>query len=87
MNVNYATLESDLLDGAFRRDLQEELTVGFRQLQLDGERLPVPSHYAAQIAEIIDREAQLSELMKFELYQEVLAAVENAAKTVSAEVV
>jgi hypothetical protein len=86
MNVNYATLESDLLDGAFRRDLQEELTVGFRQLQLDGERLPVPSHYAAQIAEIIDRQAQLSDALKFELYQEVLLAVENAAATVRVEV-
>jgi hypothetical protein len=86
MNVNYATLESDLLDGAFRRDLQEELTVGFRQLQLDGERLPVASHYAAQIAEIIDRQAQLSDALKFELYQEVLLAVENAAATVRVEV-
>jgi hypothetical protein len=86
MNVNYDTLESDLLDGAFRRDLQEELTVGFRQLQLDGERLPVPSHYAAQIAEIIDREAQLSDALKFELYQEVLLAVENAAATVRVDV-
>lgn len=86
MQVDYATLESDLLDGKFRAYLQEELTVGFRQLQMDGERLPVASHYASQIAEIINREAELSEAMKFELYQEVLLAVENAAATVRTEV-
>jgi hypothetical protein len=86
MNINYATLETDLLDGAFRRDLQEELTVGFRQIQMDGERLPVASHYASQIAEIINREADLSDPMKFELYQEVLEAVEGARTTVLGEV-
>ena len=86
MNIDYATLESDLLDGKFRANLQTELTIGFRQLQMDGERLPVPSHYASQIAEIINREAELSEHMKFELYQEVLLAVENAAATVRTEV-
>jgi len=82
MNINYATLEQDLLDGTFRLDLQEELTVGFRQIQIDGERIPVVSHYASQIAEIINREADLSEHMKFELYQEVLEAVEGAAAAV-----
>lgn len=87
MNVNYATLESDLLDGAFRRDLQEELTVGFRQLQLDGERLPVPSHYAAQIAEIVNQGAGeiLHPDMKFNLYQEILSAVEAARARVQGE--
>ncbi len=87
MNINYATLEQDLLDGTFRRDLQEELTVGFRQIQMDGERLPVASHYASQIAEIINREAELSDPMKFELYQEVLEACEGARTTVLGEVV
>jgi hypothetical protein len=86
MNIDYDTLEADLLDGKFRASLQEELTVGFRQLQLDGERLPVASHYASQIAEIINREAELSEHMKFELYQEVLEAVEKAREIVLGEV-
>ncbi|HKR66606.1 MAG TPA: hypothetical protein VJZ00_22960 [Thermoanaerobaculia bacterium] len=87
MNINYATLEEDVMDGKFRAHLQEELAVGFRQLQMDGERLPVPSHYASQIAEIINREADLPEHVKYELYQEVLLAVENAAATVRTEVV
>jgi hypothetical protein len=86
MQVDYATLEADLLDGKFRAHLQEELIVGFRQLQMDGERLPVASHYASQIAEIINREAELSEAMKFELYQEVLEAVEAARAQVLGEV-
>jgi hypothetical protein len=87
MNVDYENLERDLLDGSFRQQLEAELTVGFRQLQMVGERLPVPSHYASQIAEIINRDADLPDLMKFELYQEVLTAVESAANTVSGEVV
>jgi hypothetical protein len=87
MNVDYENLERDLLDGSFRQQLEAELTVGFRQLQMVGERLPVPSHYASQIAEIINRDADLPDLMKFELYQEVLTAVESAANTVGGEVV
>jgi hypothetical protein len=86
MNIDFNTLEDNLLDGSFRRALEDELTVGFRQIQLAGERLPVPSHYASQIAEIISRQTELSDLLKFELYQEVLLACEAAAKTVSGEV-
>ena len=86
MNIDFENLERDLYEGAFRARLQDELTVGFRQLQMDGERLPVPSHYASQIAEIINGQAELSEFLKFELYQEVLLACEGAAKTVSGEV-
>jgi hypothetical protein len=86
MNIDFHTLEQDLLDGTFRQRLEEELTVGFRQIQMEGERLPVPSHYASQIAEIINRQTELSDFLKFELYQEVLLACEGAAKTVSGEV-
>ena len=86
MNIDFENLERDVLDGSFRARLEEELTVGFRQIQMDGERLPVPSHYASQIAEIINGQTELSEFLKFELYQEVLLACEGAAKTVSAEV-
>ena len=84
MNIDFETLETDLLDGTFRARLREELTVGFRQLQLDGERLPVPSHYASQIAEIINKQTELAEHMKFELYQEVLLACEEAAAAAGA---
>ena len=78
MNIDYENLERDINDGTLRTNLQEELTVGFRQIQQTGERLPTATHYAAHIAEIINREADLSDAMKFELYQEVLEAVEGA---------
>ena len=86
MNIDFNKIEQTILDGSFRQELEEELTVGFRQIQMTGERLPVPSHYASQIAEIITRQTELSDFLKFELYQEVLVACENAAKTVSGEV-
>jgi hypothetical protein len=78
MNIDYENLERDLDDGTLRINLQEELTAGFRQIQHTGERLPVASHYAAQIAEIINRNATLTSDQQFELYQEVLEAVEGA---------
>jgi hypothetical protein len=82
MNIDYENIERDINDGTLRQNLEEELIAGFRQIQQVGERLPVASHYAAQIAEIINREADLSEALKFELYQEVLEAVEGARKAV-----
>ena len=85
MNIDYENIERDLSDGTLRQNLEEELTAGFRQIQQIGERLPVASHYAAQIAEIINRNADLSETLKFELYQEVLEAVENARVAVLGE--
>jgi flagellar biosynthesis/type III secretory pathway protein FliH len=78
MNIDYENLERDLESGTLRLNLEEELTAGFRQIQQSGERLPVASHYAAQIAEIINRNATLDATMQFELYQEVLEAVEAA---------
>ena len=86
MNIDYENLERDISDGTLRMNLEEELIVGFRQIQQSGERLPLASHYAAQIAEIINREADLSEALKFELYQEVLEAVEGARVVVLGEV-
>jgi hypothetical protein len=85
MNIDYENIERDLSDGTLRLKLQEELIAGFRQIQQAGERLPVASHYAAQIAEIINRNADLSETLKFELYQEVLEAVEGARVAVLGE--
>ena len=85
MNIDYENIERDLSDGTLRQNLEEELTAGFRQIQQAGERLPVASHYAAQIAEIINRNADLSETLKFELYQEVLEAVEGARVKVLGE--
>ena len=85
MNVDYENLKRDLESGALRLQLEEELIAGFRQIQQSGERLPVASHYAAQIAEIINRGATLSSTMQFELYQEVLEAVESARVAVLGE--
>jgi len=85
MNIDYDTLENDLFDGTFRQRLQEELTPGFRQIREMGERLPAASHYASQIAEIVNRDVELSENMKYELYQEILAAVEAAREAVLGE--
>lgn len=85
MNVDYDNLERDLQSGLFRESLTAELTVGFRQIRDSGERLPLASHYAAQIAEIVNRGASLSNEMAFELYQEILAAVESARATVLGE--
>ena len=85
MNIDYENIERDINDGTLRINLQEELIAGFRQIQQAGERLPVASHYAAQIAEIVNRNADLSEMLKFELYQEVLEAVEAARVAVLGE--
>lgn len=85
MNIDSENLERDLADGSYRLRLEEELIAGFRQIQQAGERLPVASHYAAQIAEIVNRDAELSDAMKYELYQETLDAVEAARTAVLGE--
>jgi hypothetical protein len=85
MNIDYSTLEEDVNDGTFRNRLQEELTLGFRQLHEGGERLPPASHYAAQIAEIVNRDVALSAELKYNLYQEILLACEGARANVLGE--
>ena len=87
MNVDYENLERDIETGMFREMLKEELIVGFRQIQMSGERLPLASYYASQIAEIVSRGAAgpLRPEVAFELYQEILDAVEGARATVLGE--
>ena len=87
MNVDYENLERDLTTGMFREMLKEELVAGFRQIQATGERLPSASHYASQIAEIVSRGASgpLRPEVAFELYQEILDAVEAARAAVLGE--
>jgi uncharacterized protein with PhoU and TrkA domain len=84
MNIDYAHLEENLVDGTFRMNLQFELVDGFRDILDSGERLPTASHYASQIAEIVNRNAQppLNAEMAFNLYQEILLAVECARASV-----
>lgn len=85
MNVDYSTLDQDVENGMFRQRLEEELALGFRQLHESGERLPLASYYASQIAEIVNRDVELSAELKYNLYQEILSAVENARATVLGE--
>jgi hypothetical protein len=85
MNIDYSTLEQDVLDGMFRQRLEEELTFGFRQIHATGERLPLASYYAAQIAEIVNRDVQLAPDLKYTLYQEILLACERARAAVLGE--
>jgi hypothetical protein len=85
MNIDYSTLEQDVFDGTFRQRLEDELTLGFRQMHETGERLPLASYYASQIAEIVNRDVQLSPELKYNLYQEILAAVEAARVAIRGE--
>jgi len=87
MNVDYASLAGDLETGLFRQSLKEELVIGFRQIRESGERLPTASHYASQIAEIVSRGAEtpLDPELAFNLYQEILGAVEEARAMVLGE--
>jgi hypothetical protein len=87
MNIDYTNLEENLVDGTFRTNLQFELVDGFRDILDAGERLPTASHYASQIAEIVNRNAQppLNADMAFNLYQEILLAVEGARASVLEE--
>jgi hypothetical protein len=87
VNVDYENLERDVASGLFRESLKEELLFGFRQIQQTGERLPTASHYAAQIAEIVNRGADepVGADLAFHLYQEILIAVEEARNTVMGE--
>jgi hypothetical protein len=87
MNVDYPAIEDRILDGTFRSELETELTVGFRVLQMEGERLPVATHYASHIAEIISKGSPvpMRPELAYQVYLEVLAAVEAARATVLGE--
>ena len=87
MNVDYENLENDVANGLFRESLREELLAGFRQIHQTGERLPTASHYATQIAEIVNRGAAepLNKDLAFHVYQEILLAVEAARNEVLGE--
>jgi hypothetical protein len=80
MNIDYENLEADVANGLFRESLREELLFGFRQIHQSGERLPLASYYAAQIADIVNRGAAepLNKELAFNVYQEILLAVEAA---------
>ena len=85
MNIDYATLEQDVMDGSFCQRLEEELILGFRQIHDAEERLPLASHYASQIAGIVNKDAHLSPDLQYNLYQEILLACERARANVLGE--
>ena len=87
MNVDYRSLEDKILDGSFRAELEAELTIGFRTIRMNGERLPVASHYASQIAEIVGKGAPepMRPELAYQVYLEILAAVEQARAAVLGE--
>lgn len=87
MDLNYGRLIADINEGTLRQNLERELTEGFQQIHASGEMLPTASHFAARIAEIIDRESEqpLSKDDSFVLYQEILLACENARLAVLGE--
>lgn len=87
IEIDYDTLEHEIESGAFRLRLESELMNGFRQLHASGERLPTASHYASQIAEIVNRGAPepLSADLAYNLYQEILLACERARAAVLGE--
>ena len=87
MTVDYKSLESDVANGLFRESLREELLFGFRQIHNSGDRLPLASYYAAQIADIVNRGAAepLNKDLAFHVYQEILLAVEAARAEVLGE--
>lgn len=80
MTINYTSLETDLENGLFRQNLEEELTEGFRALIGAGEPLPPATHYSARIAEIVNNgaPAPIDSTLAFHLYQEILLACEEA---------
>jgi len=87
MNVDYENLENDVASGVFRESLREELLFGFRQIHDSGDRLPLASYYAAQIADIVNRGSPepLNKDLAFHVYQEILLAVEAARAAVLGE--
>lgn len=87
LNIDYGTIEEDLGNGALQQRLRQELERGFREIHERGEPLPVPSHYASRIAEIIyaNSEREIPKEMAFDLYQEVLLACEQARAAVLGE--
>jgi hypothetical protein len=87
IDVDYRSLDSDLEDGTFRQCLEDALTEGFHSIHASGERLPTASHFAAQIAEIVNRCAPvpIAPGTAFDLYQEILSACERARAAVLGE--
>ena len=78
IEIDYDNLERDLDTGSFRIELEDALKSGFREIHEKGDRLPPPSYYASKISEIIHQGGPVPEHLSLIIWDEVLAACENA---------
>jgi len=87
IDIDYDTLADEIESGTFQLRLEAELRRGFELIFASGERLPTASHYASQIAEIVNRGAPepIGSELAFNLYQEILLACEHARAAVLGE--
>ena len=86
-DIDYDTLEEDMISGVFRERLREELVTANRLLQQAGEPIPLASYTATKIAEIINRgsDEPIDKTLAYDLYQEILEACESARSDVIGE--
>ncbi|MBW3566160.1 MAG: hypothetical protein KY459_15735 [Acidobacteria bacterium] len=85
IEIDYDNLERDLDAGTFRIELEEALKEGFREIHARGDRLPPPSYYASKISEIIHQGGPVPDHMSLPIWDQVLAACENAREDVTGE--
>lgn len=85
IDIDYESLPEEIASGAFRVRLEAELSAGFEEILARGERLPTASHYASQIARVIDAGGPVDPSLSFDLYQEIVSACENARVNVGEE--
>jgi hypothetical protein len=85
MNIDYSNLATDVESGRFRERLRTELVIGFRAMREAGERLPLATYYATQIAAIVDQGSPeaIEKSLAYEIYQEILEACESAREGVA----
>ncbi|HVT04790.1 MAG TPA: hypothetical protein VHL58_15610 [Thermoanaerobaculia bacterium] len=86
-DIDYDTLEEDMISGVFRERLREELVGANRLLQQAGEPIPLASYTATKIAEIINKgsDEPIDKTFAYDLYQEILEACERARSEVIGE--
>lgn len=78
IEIDYDKLPEEVESGVFRARLEAELSSGFEAIKEKGDRLPPASYYATKIAEIVNEGGDVPESLRFQLYQEIVTACENA---------
>lgn len=84
IDIDFATVEQSIEDGSLRVKIRSVLIPGFREMHMQGMRLPPSSHYATQLAERMQERTDrvLPPAVAFDLYQEILLACEEARKEI-----